>query len=204
MTQSHTSTISTLWLTLTLCPLLAAGDTVIRALTIGGVAIAALLLSSALAGVLRDRLAPATALATGLLLSVALLSAVQLLMQAWLYDLNTAMFVFLPLLSVNPALLAPWLPSTAAISTKQLGRYAAALILYLLLLALAREIVGRGTVFSDSALLPIEWVQGLQLSLFRLDRGFLLALLAPGAFISLGLALAAHHWLRQQRAPSPP
>lgn len=201
MTVTRTTlSTSNLWLGLMLCPLLAAGDTVVKAFAIGTLAVVAMLSSAALAHLLRERLSAASTLACGLLICATLASLLQLLAQAWFFDLNTALFVFLPLLAVNPALLMPWLPTASGVSMRQAARNAAALMACLLLLAFARELVGRGALFSDASLLPGEWAQSLTLTVFRLDMGFLLALLAPGALISLGLALAARNWLRQHRA----
>jgi electron transport complex protein RnfE len=72
--------------------------------------------------------------------------------------------------------------------------------LLLLLLGIARELVGRGSIFHDAGNQFGDWARGLQL--FRADMGFLLAMLPPGAFISLGLLLALRNWLLDRRRRS--
>jgi electron transport complex protein RnfE len=40
----------------------------------------------------------------------------------------------------------------------------------------------------------------LEVKVFSVDMGFLLAMLPPGAFISLGLLIAARNWLTRRHA----
>ena len=43
-----------------------------------------------------------------------------------------------------------------------------------------------------------SWAHVLDTQLFRADMGFLLAVLAPGAFVGLGLGVALYNWLSLQ------
>ena len=69
----------------------------------------------------------------------------------------------------------------------------------LVLLGSFRELLGQGTLFSDAHLLLnlSEQISGLRL--FSEDKGILLALLPPGAFIGLGLMIAAKNCLDSSR-----
>ena len=59
-----------------------------------------------------------------------------------------------------------------------------------------RELVGQGSILARmDMLLGGEPLRGLELS----DRGFLLAILPPGAFFSLALAVAAKNALDRRR-----
>ena len=78
-------------------------------------------------------------------------------------------------------------------------RTAGGMALTLLLLGAARELVGRGSLLHDAHLLG-TWASGLGIQFFRIDMGFLLAMLPPGAFLALGLLLALRNWLGQRRA----
>ena len=51
----------------------------------------------------------------------------------------------------------------------------------------------------DASTLVGAWAGWAQISVFRVDMGFLLAMLPPGAFIAFGLLLAARNWLTQRR-----
>jgi electron transport complex protein RnfE len=63
-------------------------------------------------------------------------------------------------------------------------------MLALALLGALREVVGQGTLFSQADLLFGEWGKGMTLHLADNYRGFLLAILPPGAFIGLGCLIA--------------
>jgi len=65
-----------------------------------------------------------------------------------------------------------------------------------------RELIGQGTLFTDAHLL---FNQAEQFSGFRLlgeDKGVLLALLPPGAFIGLGLMIAIKNYLDEKYSQS--
>ena len=72
----------------------------------------------------------------------------------------------------------------------------------LLLLGLLREGIGQGSLFADAGrLLGLPWLE-LDFSTHR----FLIAALPPGAFVLLGLLIAARQaWLQRRTRPlSPP
>lgn len=124
----------------------------------------------------------------------AVASGVLMIMQAQLPMLQQKLGIFPLLIATNAVVTVRFLersPPLQAISgTTKLGLQIAIL---LLALGIAREFVGRGSVFHDAGNQFGNWARSLQL--FRADRGFLLAMLPPGAFISLGLMLAARNWL---------
>jgi len=53
-----------------------------------------------------------------------------------------------------------------------------------------REAVGSGTLFANASLMFGEWADILTITLVEDYRGFLLAILPPGAFIGLGMLIA--------------
>ncbi|MBT3812041.1 MAG: electron transport complex subunit RsxE, partial [Gammaproteobacteria bacterium] len=61
----------------------------------------------------------------------------------------------------------------------------------LLVLGAFREVLGAGTLFTQADLLFGESAKNWQINLFDGYSGMLLALLPPGAFITLGLLIAA-------------
>ncbi len=60
----------------------------------------------------------------------------------------------------------------------------------LVMLGGLREITGHGTLFSQAHLMFGEVARGTAITLIEDYRGFLLAILPPGAFIGLGLLIA--------------
>jgi hypothetical protein len=66
--------------------------------------------------------------------------------------------------------------------------------------AMMAKLVGRGSLLNDAGNLLGAWASRAETSIFRVDMGFLLAMLPPGAFISFGLLLAARNWIRQRRS----
>lgn len=62
-------------------------------------------------------------------------------------------------------------------------------------LGAGRELVGHGSLLHDAGALFGAWAQPLAVHVFRADMGFLLAVLAPGAFIALGIGVALYNWL---------
>ncbi len=63
-------------------------------------------------------------------------------------------------------------------------------MLALVLLGAIREMLGQGTLLGQADLLFGEWGRHMTLHLIDDYRGFLLAILPPGAFIGLGCLIA--------------
>jgi electron transport complex protein RnfE len=54
-----------------------------------------------------------------------------------------------------------------------------------------RELLGYGTLLSGADLLLGDWAKALEIQIFTTDANFLLAILPPGAFLGMGLLIAA-------------
>jgi H+/Na+-translocating ferredoxin:NAD+ oxidoreductase subunit E len=183
------------------CPLLAMSDTVADALGIGVIVLIVVPLATALLAVLRSRLANETALAASMLTIAALVACVELLLSAWFGELRTSLTLFVPLIVSNLIVVQHVYArheNFAAAVTESL-RIAIGIAITLLPLGIARELVGRGSFLHDAQTLLGAWAGWAELSVFRVDMGFLLAMLPPGAFISFGLLLAARNWFIQRR-----
>lgn len=184
------------------CPLLAMSDTVVDAVGIGVVVLIVVPLATALLLLLRSRLSDETALAASMLTLAALVAGVELLLSAWFSELRTSLTLFVPLI-VSNLIVIQYLSvrheSFGAAFTGSL-RIATGIAVTLLPLGIARELVGRGSLLNDAGNLLGAWASRAETSIFRVDMGFLLAMLPPGAFISFGLLLAARNWIRQRRS----
>jgi electron transport complex protein RnfE len=74
----------------------------------------------------------------------------------------------------------------------------------LVLLGAMRELIGLGTLFSQAHIMFGEAARWLSITVFEDYRGFLLAILPPGAFIGLGLLIALKNLIDQRAAARQP
>jgi electron transport complex protein RnfE len=198
----HQAFNSTLQL-LALCPLLAVSDTVVKALGFSVIVLILLPLTTLIVGVVGRWLDDTIILPASLLVTAGLVTAAELLMRAWFHDLGASFGVFLPLLAVNIVVIdhiqTPTQDRVASLIRSL--RIALGIALTLLALGFARELVGRGSLLNGAGTLWGSWAEQLEINVFSVDMGFLLAMLPPGAFISLGLLIAARNWLARRPKP---
>lgn len=186
---------------LALCPALALSDTVVNAIGIGVIALLAITLSSLLATAATRTLADEIRAVSCVLILAAVIGCLALLLNAHAHELYRSLGIFLPLLIANYVIQrcveksSTAAPVQAVVTALKTGSRIA---LTLIALGMARELVGRGSLLHDAGLMFGDWAQRFELQLFRPDMGFLLATLPPGAFISLGLLLAARNWWMQR------
>lgn len=173
------------------CPLLAMSDTVANALGIGAAVLIVVPLATVILVLLRSQLTNETALAATMLTVAALVACVELLMSAYLSDMRTALNLFLPLVVSNLIVVHHLQARHDSAGNALIGSIliAVGIAITLLPLGIARELVGRGSLLHG-------WSE---IGVFRVDMGFMLAMLPPGAFISFGLLLAARNWLIRPR-----
>ena len=190
-----------------LCPLLAVSNTTVNGLGLGLATIAVLVTSSAAVSLLRSALRPEIRIPAFVLVIATTVTAVDLILQAWLHDLSRVLGIFVPLIVTNCTILAraeafaSRQPLAASLhdGLAQGAGFAAVLVV----LGAGRELVGHGTVLADLDLLLGDRFAGFSVQVLPLESGLLLALLPPGAFIGLGLMVAVRQYLvaRQQKAP---
>jgi Na+-translocating ferredoxin:NAD+ oxidoreductase subunit E len=188
-----------------LCPLLAVSTSLGSGLGLGLATLAVLAASNLLVSLVGRSLPAEVRIAVFVLLIAALVTAVELALAAWLPGLHAALGIFLPLIVTNCLLLAraeafasrqP--PALALLDGLAMG---GGFLLVLVGLGSVRELLGRGSLGGDLHLLYGGSSTTTGLQLFGEQHGFLLALLPPGAFILLGLALA---WRQSRRGAGVP
>ena len=188
-----------------LCPLLAVSTTVAYGLGLGLATIAVLLISNTLAALIGRWLLPEVRIAVFVVVIAAAVTAVELTLAAWMPAIHAGLGIFLPLIVTNCLVLAraESFASRNALRPAMLDALAmgAGFMLVLLALGASRELLGRGSLGAglDEVLGP-AWA-GVQIAFFPERHGLLLVLLPPGAFILLGLMLAARNRLAQRRQP---
>lgn len=179
------------------CPLLAMSDTVADALGIGATVLIVVPLATVLLVLLRSRLSGETAIAASMLTLAALVACLELLLSAWFSELRNSLALFVPLIVSNLIVVQHLQAGHESLLRAFAGslRIAIGIAVTLLVLGIARELVGRGSLLHDAAALLGSWAGWGEIGMFRVDMGFLLAMLPPGAFISFGLLLAGRNWL---------
>ena len=177
-----------------LCPLLAVSGTVVNALGLGIATTLVLAGSNVTVSLIRNLVRPELRIPSFVLVIASFVTAVELLMQAFLYDLYLILGIFIPLIVTNCVIIAraESFASKNNVWRSLLDGLAMGIGFTLVLLALGaiREILGYGTLLAQAELLFGEGTEWLTITLFEDYRGFLLAILPPGAFLILGLLIA--------------
>ena len=182
-----------------LCPLLAVTSSMVNGLGLGIATIIVLIGSNLLVSLVRNIIPNEIRIPIFVLLIASLVSCIQLLMQAFTYDLYLTLGIFIPLIVTNCMIIgraeafASRNPPIASILDALAQGVGFALVL--IVLGSIREFLGQGTLFSDAHLLLGEWGKGLTVQIFTSEQPFLLALLPPGAFIGLGILVALKNYL---------
>jgi electron transport complex protein RnfE len=136
------------------------------------------------------------------LLIAALVTLVDMAMNAWLHQLHKILGLFIPLIVTNCAILgraesfASRQPVPAAVLDGLMMGMGFTLVL--VVLGACREILGSATLFANASLLLGETFGFLEITLLADYKGFLLMLLPPGGFLVLGFLLAGKRILDQR------
>jgi len=182
-----------------LCPLLAVSNTVINALGLGLATLLTLTVSNVCVSVARPLLRPEIRIPAYVVIIASVVTVIQLLMQAWFHELYRILGIFIPLIITNCAIIGR--AEAFAARNRPLAAAADGLAtglgfcLALLALGALRELLGFGTLLRQAELMLGSWASTLELVLISDYSGFLLALLPAGAFIALGMLVAARNWL---------
>jgi len=180
-----------------LCPLLAVTNTVINGLALGLATLLTLMLSNVAVSLLRGLLRPEIRIPAFVLIIASVVTAIELLMHAFFYDLYRVLGIFIPLIVTNCAIIgrAEAFASRNRVLPSLLDGFATGLgfCITLVLLGAIREVLGHGTLLSGAQMLLGDRGLHLQITVIPHYPGFLLALLPAGAFISLALLIAARN-----------
>lgn len=177
-----------------LCPLLAVTNTVTNALGLGIATLFVLVASNTLVSLIRHHVQKAIRIPIFVMIIASLVTCVQLLMNAFTYELYLSLGIFIPLIVTNCIIIG----RAEAFASKNSVKHAAfdGLMMglgfagVLILLGTIREILGQGTLFDGIETMLGEWASTLTITVFHTESNFLLAALPPGAFIIMGLIIA--------------
>jgi len=191
-----------------LCPLLAISSSVVNALSLGLATTLVMALSGSAVAAIREFISNEARIPIYVLLIAVLVTVVQLLMNAYAYPLYLVLGIFIPLIVTNCIILAraESFASRNGILASALDGIAMGLGLTAVLVVLGgiREIFGHGTLLSGIDLVFGEAAKPWIITVVPDYHGFLLAVLPPGAFITLGMLIALKNWLNlraERKAP---
>lgn len=177
-----------------LCPLLAVSGTVVNALGLGLATAAVLTGSNVAVSSIRHWVRPELRIPVFVMVIASLVTVVELAMKAWFYQLHQILGIFIPLIVTNCVIIARAesfaSKNTIARSFVDGAMMGLGFTLVLVTLGAIREIIGQGTLFANANLMFGDGASWMTVTLIDHYRGFLLAILPPGAFIGLGLLIA--------------
>jgi electron transport complex protein RnfE len=194
-----------------MCPLLAMSNSVVNAAGLGIATIAVMALSNWAVAILRSLIPYEIRIPVFILIIAALVTMVDLAMNAWVHSLYLVLGIFIPLIVTNCIVLArveafaaknP--PLASALDGAMMGL---GLTLVLIVLGALREFVGTGALFAGIDMI-VPGAHAMQI-LPADYPGFLVAVLPPGAFIVLGFLIALRNWIearaeRRRHLPATP
>lgn len=177
-----------------LCPLMGTSNSTVNALGLGLATIFVLACSNAAVSLIRNAVTPAIRLPAFVMIIAALTTCIELLMQAYTYQLYLILGVFIPLITTNCVILGraeAFAAKNKLVSSTYDGFIMGlGFALVLVIIGMVRELLGTGILFTNMQLLFGSMAANWQWTVFPNYEGFLLAVLPPGAFLVLGLMIA--------------
>ena len=182
-----------------MCPILAVSSSVVNGVSLGLATAVVMALSGAAIAPIRTFVPNEIRIPVFILIIAVLVTVVQYLMNAYMYGLYVVLGIFIPLIVTNCIVLArveAFASKNPAIASA-LDGFAMGLGLTAVLAVLGgmREIIGHGTLLSGIDLALGEGAKNWVLHVIPNYKGFLLAILPPGAFIGLGCLIAGKNYL---------
>jgi len=177
-----------------LCPLLGVSNTVINGLGLGLATMLTLVASNMAVSIIRHWVRAEVRIPVFVMIIASVVTVIELTMEAYFHDLYNILGIFIPLIVTNCAIIAraEAYASKNAVLPSMLDGFFMGLGFTAVLVVLGgmRELIGFGTLFQQAHLMFGAGTEWLQITVIKNYRGFLLAILPPGAFIGLGFILA--------------
>ena len=187
-----------------LCPLLAVSSSVVSALGMGLATTVVFTGSNAVVSLIRNKVNEAIRLPAFIMIIAAFTTCVELLMQAFAYELYQVLGLFISLIVTNCAVLgrADAFASRNTIPVAAADGFMMGLgfTLILVLLGAIRELTGTGLLFANMHLLFGDVAKDWAIHPIEGYTGILLAVLPPGAFLCTGLLIAGKNVIDKRRA----
>jgi electron transport complex protein RnfE len=191
-----------------LCPTMAVTTSGTNGLGMGLATTAVLLVANMLVSSVRQWVSPQVRIPVYIVLIAALVTVVDLTLNAYLHELYKVLGMYIALIVANCAVLGraeafaarqPIIPAGLDGLAMGLGFTFA-----LTLIGLIRELLGAGTLFAQASLLLGPSFSFLEITVVPHYGGFLMMILPPGGFLVVGLLLAGKRVLESRRAKVAP
>ncbi|WP_024870689.1 electron transport complex subunit E [Tolumonas lignilytica] len=177
-----------------MCPTMAITTSAANALGMGIATMIIMAMSNFFISLFRRWIPTEIRIPVYVLLIAALVTCLQLLMNAYTFALYQSLGIFIALIVTNclvvgraEAFANQNPPLSSAFDGFMMGM---GFTLSLTILGCIREILGQGTLFAGADVLFGQWAAGLKIDVYHSDNTFLLAILPPGAFLVLGFMIA--------------
>lgn len=186
-----------------LCPMLAVTSTATNALGIGLATTLVLTITNSAISVSRRWVPAEIRIPIYVIIIAAVVSCVQMLINAYVYSLYQALGIFIPLIVTNCIVVgrAEAVASKISIPLATLDGFAIGIGATCTMVALGalREIISSGTIFNRADQFFGSWAKALRIEVFHFNSPMLLMMLPPGAFIGLGMLLTTKHLIDQKK-----
>lgn len=186
-----------------LCPLLAVTVTFVNGVGLGVATLVVLTLSNGLISATRQWIRSEIRIPIYVLIIASLVTCIELVFKAWFPTLDRSLGIFIPLIVTNCAIVAR---AEVFASRNPVGAsladglgMGAGFAMLLMAIGAFRELVGQASILAQLDMITGgEPFHGFSFA----DSGLLLAILPPGAFFSLALAVAVKNAIDRKRHPS--
>lgn len=177
-----------------LCPLLAVTGNFINGLGLGIATIITLTVSNTVISFTRNWVRKEIRIPYYVLVIASVVTVIDLSMNAIVPQLHSVLGIFIPLIVTNCVIIgrAEAFASKNNMTRAALDGFMMGLGFALVLVTLGglREFIGAGTLFSDASVMFGDMAKDWTFQINKDYRGFLLAILPPGAFLGMGLLIA--------------
>lgn len=187
---------------LALCPLLAVTGTATNGLGMGLATIAVMVASNGIVSLSRHLIPSEIRIPIFVLLIAALVTLVDMFLNAWMHELHKVLGLFIPLIVTNCVILG----RAEAFASKQAVlpsiwdglMMGVGFTLAMVVLGAAREVSSAGTLFANASVLLGEGFRFMEVTVISDYKGFLLTALPPGGFIMLGFMIAVKRLIERR------
>ncbi|WP_295009492.1 electron transport complex subunit E [uncultured Dechloromonas sp.] len=182
-----------------MCPTMAMTTSATNGFGMGLATAVVMAASSYLVAVFRNRISTEVRIPVYILIVAAMVTVVDLGMNAWMHELYKVLGLFIPLIVSNclplarlEAFAAKQAPTPAFLDGLFMGL---GFTIALTVIGAVREIIGSGTLFADASLLLGPSFKVIEMRLLPADMGVLMMILPPGGFIVTGLLVVGKRLL---------
>ncbi|MGD8642245.1 MAG: electron transport complex subunit E [Gammaproteobacteria bacterium] len=177
-----------------LCPLMAVTSTAINGLGLGLATLLTLVCTNVVVSAIRKWLRTEIRIPMFVLIIACIVTVIEILMQAYTYELYLVLGIFVPLIVTNCAVIGraeAYASKNSVILSALDGLFMGlGFLTVLVVLGAIRELLGFGTLFRQADLMFGDNAAQFMVTVFADYEGFLLAILPPGAFMGLAVIIA--------------